>query len=68
LLISLTFQSPLPEGVFAVPVGSCELWAYADRQVAAIACPGRDLIRVWPLPVRSPWFEEPTEPMFGEQA
>ena len=68
LLISLALQSPLPGGVFALPLGSCELWAYGDQRVAAIACPGHDLIRIWPLPVMSPWFEDSFEPMIGQQA
>ncbi|MBN2267140.1 MAG: hypothetical protein JW725_02245, partial [Candidatus Babeliaceae bacterium] len=24
----------------------------------ALACPRKDLIRIWPLPVRNPWFED----------
>jgi hypothetical protein len=23
-----------------------------------ITCPGRDMIRIWPLPVVNPWFED----------
>lgn len=66
--ISLALQSPLPGGVFALPLGACELWAYGDQQAAAIACPGHDLIRVWPLPVMSPWFEDLPQPDPGLRA
>ena len=24
----------------------------------ALACPGVDMIRLWPLPVQQPWFED----------
>ncbi len=32
----------------------------------ALACPGVDMIRLWPLPIQHPWFEDlklPTPPV-----
>jgi len=29
-----------------------------DRRVLALACVGQGLIRVWPLPVEQPWWED----------
>jgi hypothetical protein len=54
--------------VFALPLGACDLTIYQDRQFAVIACPGHDLIRIWPLPIISPWFEDPLHPDTGQQA
>jgi len=39
-----------------------------DRRVCALACVGRDMIKVWPLPVEQPWFEEAIEMRDGELA
>jgi len=45
----------------ALPAG-CALFLYGtETQPAftiAAGCPGRDLVRLWPLPVQSPWFED----------
>jgi hypothetical protein len=26
-----------------------------------VACPGRDMIKVWPLPMETPWWEDEGE-------
>ena len=67
-IIWLVLVHALAGDVVALPLGDCELWAYTGRQVAASACPGHDLIRVWPLPVISPWFADPFEPLTGQQS
>jgi len=45
--------------VFALPAGSCDVQWFQGRGVVAVACIGRDMVKVWPLPVMSPWFEDP---------
>ena len=32
----------------------------------AAGFPGRDLVRLWPLPVQNPWFEDWWEPVEGD--
>ena len=27
-----------------------------------VACPGQDMIKVWPLPVERPWWEDSPNP------
>jgi hypothetical protein len=31
---------------------------HVERGIVAVACVGHDMIKVWPLPVEGPWFEE----------
>ena len=31
---------------------------HVDRGIVAVACVGRDMIKVWPLPVETPWWED----------
>ncbi len=38
--------------------GPCDLDWHGERLALAVACPGQDLIRVWPLPVEQPWWED----------
>ena len=33
-------------------------WSRATLKALVVACPGRDRMRVWPLPVVDPWFED----------
>ena len=58
----------ITQDVRALPLGACDLALYQSRHVVALACSGRDLIRVWPLPVISPWFEDPLDPTTGQSA
>ena len=51
----------LTPDVYTVPLSRCTVDWHVERGIVALACPGRDLIRVWPLPVTSPWFEDPLE-------
>ena len=30
----------------------------SERPALVLACQGQDLIKVWPLPVEQPWFED----------
>ena len=41
----------------------CDIEWHEDSGVVVAACGGRDRIKVWPLPVEAPWFEEPEEQM-----
>lgn len=44
-----------------LPAG-CELFFFGGESqptfTVALGCPGKDLVRIWPLPVTSPWFED----------
>lgn len=51
----------LVPGVIVHDIGPCALdWHWA-RPALVLTCPGQDMLRVWPLPVMSPWFEDPIE-------
>jgi hypothetical protein len=39
-------------------LGPCDLDWHSERPALVLACPGQDLIKVWPLPPASPWWEE----------
>jgi hypothetical protein len=43
-------------------VGGCELYFFSPpakpEKTLALACPRVDLIRLWPLPVTTTWFED----------
>lgn len=55
-------------GVVTVPMpAGCELWLYTPtshvgERAAALACPGVDLIRLYPLPMVQGWDEAPARP------
>ena len=38
-------------------IGPCDLDWHSGRRALVVACVGRDMIRVWPLPVEQPWWE-----------
>ena len=46
-------------GVIARPLGTCDVEYYAEWHATVLACPGVDLIKVWPLPIEQPWYEDP---------
>ena len=60
-------------GVFItrLPIG-CELTYYdKTRQpvfTIAASCPHKDMVRLWPWPVISPWFEDPPKPGPSDRA
>jgi hypothetical protein len=45
----------LVPGVVTHTIGPCDLDWHSQRSALVVACPGQDLIRVWPLPVEQPW-------------
>jgi hypothetical protein len=52
----------------ALPAGCSLLFYGTETQPAftiAAGCPSRDLVRLRPLPVQSPWFEDWWEPVDG---
>ena len=52
-----------------LPAGCSMLFFSEDVQVVftvAVGCLGKDLVRVWPLPMQSHWFEDCWEPVDGE--
>ena len=50
-------------GVFTHAIGPRDVDWYGARSALVVACPGQDMIRVWPLPVEQPWFEHPVDQM-----
>jgi hypothetical protein len=48
-------------------VAGCEMDFVTSVGAVALACPGVDYMRVWPLPVVHPWFEKP-DPIDGWMA
>ncbi len=51
----------LVPGAIVHDIGPCALDWHRARPALVLACPGQDMLRVWPLPVMSPWFEDPVE-------
>jgi hypothetical protein len=50
----------LVEGVWTIKLtGGCHLDYHTPIQSVALACPGVNYIRLWPLPVTRPWHETP---------
>jgi hypothetical protein len=41
----------LTPDVYTVPLDRCDVGWRVDRGVVAVACVGRDMMKVWPLPV-----------------
>jgi hypothetical protein len=41
-----------------VSLGRCAVDWHAERGIVAVACVGRDMIKVWPLPVGTPRWED----------
>lgn len=50
------------QGVLARPLGPCDMERFKNRGVVVLACPHTDLIKLWPLPVEQPWYEDPLYP------
>jgi hypothetical protein len=48
----------LTPNVYTVPFGRCDIDWHVDRGIVAVACVGRDMIKVAPLPVKQPWWED----------
>ena len=40
------------------PLGPRYLDWFSERPVLVLGCPRTDMIRLWPLPVEYPWFED----------
>jgi len=53
----------LTPNVYAVPLGRCDVDWHVDRGIVAVAGVGQDMIKVWPLPVEQPWWEDLDAPM-----
>ena len=53
----------------ALPAG-CALFFYSTEIqtvfTIAASCQGKDMLRLWPLPAQSPWFEDWWDPVEGE--
>lgn len=55
-LLLITAREIAP-GVLTWPLGSCSV-DWHQRRALVLACPGVDMLRVWPLPFESPWWED----------
>lgn len=54
----LLFQGrEVASGVIVRPLGPCDVEWFQYRAVV-LACPHIDLIKIWPLPVEQPWWED----------
>lgn len=53
-------------GVYELWVVKCSVDLFTPpaqrRLTVALACPGLDFVRLWPLPPQKPWFEEGGHP------
>lgn len=62
LAIAVGRPRELMPHVWTVDAGSCSVDFYSPpaqrRYTIALACPGVDYIRLWPLPPIRPWSEE----------
>ena len=46
-------------GVMARPVGPCDVDWFENRGgVFVLGCPHMDMLKLWPLPVEQPWWED----------
>jgi hypothetical protein len=45
-------------GATSRPLGPCSVDWFSERPALVLACPRTDMIRLWPLPVEHPWFED----------
>ncbi len=57
----VSVRQPVP-GIYTLLAGRCAIDVFSPKVQSqwtiAIACKGVDYIRVWPLPVVKPWFED----------
>ena len=59
----LVFQArEVVPGVTSRPLGPCSLDWFSERPALVLSCPRTDMIRLWPLPVKHPWFEDTGSP------
>ena len=60
----LAFQGEtVAPGVIVRPLGSCHVgWFEKWGGAIVLGCPHTDLIKVWPLPMQTPWYEDPLFP------
>ena len=58
--VSVRYSERYSEGVWTLKLaGNCDLDYHANIHALALACPGVDYLRLWPLPVEQPWQETP---------
>lgn len=63
-VLALTQPHEFVEGVWTVRLRSCYLDHHTPIHAVALACPGVDYIKLWPLPVEGPWQQTP-DPLPG---
>ena len=55
-------EREIVRNVFDRPLGPCVVEWFKVRKTLIFACPHMDSIRLWPLPMQQPWFEDPIDP------
>lgn len=56
-------------GVITRPLGPCDIeWFYRRAGQVVLACPHMDMIKLWPLPVEKPWYEDLPVPAWHKVA
>ena len=64
LVAALLILTPLFPGrwitpdVYTVRLARCSVDWHVERGIVALACQGRDMMKVWPQPVEMPWWED----------
>jgi hypothetical protein len=66
LFLASRIEQPLPGATSVKLIAGCWL-DFLDTRfqpvfTVALACPGEDYIRLWPLPIKKPWSEDPAAP------
>ena len=46
-------------GVISRPLGPCDVSRFENKSgVLVLGCPHMDKLKLWPLPMEQPWFED----------
>lgn len=64
-LLMLRTIGTIPDAISTELPGRCEIIQFGRGlqpvYTVVLACPRMDMIRLWPLPVQQPWFEDMQE-------
>ena len=66
LFLASRIEQPVAGATSVKLIAGCSLDVLDTRLqpvfTVALACPRTDYIRLWPLPIKKPWFEDPVTP------
>jgi hypothetical protein len=69
LILTSSTNEIMPGATSTALTGRCELIRMDTRlqpqYMIVLACPRKDMIRLWPLPVQNPWFEDALDFYWG---